>query len=320
MLNQASTRKNTGAAYIRFTVKTGLDEDAGYAIETDRYTLLAVFDGMGGMGSRRFVTMRNLSSAYLASHFYARVLEKDFFRCLQEGCFDGTFNYAKHLGALFTNEGQYVKKRFLDQEPSSIVGSMVKALPSTAAIALVNKESNHCIFIWAGDSRGYFLSENGLYQLTNDNVKMPQNAFDSLYRDAPMNNFINADKPFKLFSRGITTKRPGVFLVATDGAFACLPSPMHFEGLLLNALAKSKDSEDWLLHVKADLLPQANDDVTVAIQPVGFESHDAMKSALDKRRQYLERTLLLSRPGGMDIQSLRDTWQKYHTEMYGTSS
>lgn len=275
-----SVTKTLPAISLRFTIKQGLDEDAGYALETERFSLLAAFDGMGGMGSRRFQQLDNRTSAYLASHFYAHILEKDFYECLNAGLFERPFHYPEHLRQLFWQEANRVKAQYLDREQTMIVGNMARSLPSTAAIALVDKARCSCVYMWAGDSRGYFLSDRGLYQITQDHVKHLQDSFTSLYEDAPMNNFINADHPFELFVRPIIIKRPGVILTATDGAFGCLPTPMHFEGLLLSTLLESKDAEQWLVQIKNALLPYANDDVTLVMQGIGYESFQQMQRML----------------------------------------
>lgn len=305
------------AMSLRFTIKQGLDEDAGYVLEADRLSLLAAFDGMGGMGSRRFQSLQNRTSAYLASHFYAHLLEKDFSACLHAGCFDRPFDYSTHLKQLFSEEASRAKAQYLDREPSSIIGSLARTLPSTAAIAVVNKVRHSCLYIWAGDSRGYFMTDYGLYQITKDHTKRPLDAFDSLYQDAPMSNYINADQPFELAARHIIMKRPGLVIVATDGAFGCLPTPMHFEGILLNALATSNNMEQWLENIKAALHPHANDDVTLAMYPLGFDSFSHMQHAFFPRLKHIEQHYIQPSQGlvGQDTEGLKALWRQYDKEM-----
>ena len=306
------------AASLRFTIKESMDEDAGFAIESGHRSLLAAFDGMGGMGSRRYQSLGNYSSAYLASHYFSSLLEKDFLDGIQTGRFDQNFDYVSHLQQLFWERAREAKASHLDLEPSFITGSLSKSLPSTVCIALVDKSRFSSLFIWAGDSRGYILCGSGLYQLTRDNVRTARDSYDSLYEDAPMNNFLNADRPFVLHSRHILAQEPGVFLVATDGAFACLPTPFHFEYLLLLSLSRSQDMEDWMDCFKAELLQYANDDVTLAVQPVGFGDFNQLKHTLTPRCQQIARKYLepYQSLGGHDPASGKALWLRYQQEMY----
>ena len=63
--------------------------------------ILKPLDGMGGMGSRRYKTLNDLSSAFLASHHYAHVLEREFLAGLRDGWFDQAFDFAAHLQQVF---------------------------------------------------------------------------------------------------------------------------------------------------------------------------------------------------------------------------
>ena len=71
-------------------------------------------------------------------------------------------------------------------------------------------------------------------QCTRDHLRGDPDPFESLYRDRPLSALISADAPVALSLRRLRVPKPCVLLVATDGAFGCLPTPMEFEMLLLN--------------------------------------------------------------------------------------
>ena len=89
------------------------------------------------------------------------------------------------------------------------------------------------------------LNAEGLHQCTRDHLRGDPDPFESLYRDRPLSALISADAPVALSLRRLRVPKPCVLLVATDGAFGCLPTPMEFEMLLLNTLRASADWGGW---------------------------------------------------------------------------
>ena len=308
--------EDSGAFELRFTVKQTDDEDDGFAQFSEGLWLLAAFDGCGGMGGRQYEMLEHRTSAYIASHLYAATLKAWFLsaaKLLAEA--HEPQNLAPVLVPLLGDAAVDFKRTYLDREPSNIVGRMVRTLPSTMAMALVQpcEGGNLCHIVWAGNSRCYVLTQNGLWQATQDDLTTPADALDNLYADSPMSNFLNADAPFTLNSKTVTLTAPAVVWAASDGAFDALPSPMHFEALLLDTLCEAASMKDWATRIAARLKPVATDDVTLMAQAFGFNGFKALKASLQTRRQSLARDYIdPCEPllGGAP-DSLRALWQRY---------
>ena len=71
---------------------------------------------------------------------------------------------------LETDLNAFVQEHRLTEGSSRIVGSMQRLLPTTLCMALYDMGERAC-FLWAGDSRGYVLDEDGLHLYTRDDVK-----------------------------------------------------------------------------------------------------------------------------------------------------
>ncbi len=168
---------------------------------------------------------------------------------------------------------------------------MVRTLPSTTAIAL---HAGHEVSLyWAGDTRGYLLTAQGLRQLTEDDLAQPCDALDSLYTDTPICNYLCADQPFTLHEARFALPRQAILLLATDGAFHLLPTPMHFEALLLNTMWEATTQKQWGARLKKALSACAADDVTLLLQPVGFAAYEDMRLHFNKRRRHVNQAYIL---------------------------
>jgi len=117
-----------------------------------------------------------------------------------------------------------------------------------ALLALQRRDSGSSTFdahvFWAGDSRAYLLDPRaGAQQLTTDDIKSGADAMRNLTDDSVMSNCISASADFHINHRAVELEAPFVVLCATDGCYGYLPSPMHFEQLLLSTMAAAKDKE-----------------------------------------------------------------------------
>lgn len=197
---------------------------------------------------------------------------------------------------------------------SRIVGSMQRSLPTTlcAAIASGPSFASDLCFLWAGDSRGFVLDASGLHQCTRDHLRGDPDPFESLYRDRPLSALICADAPVRLSLRRLRVSKPCVLVVATDGAFGCLPTPMEFEMLLLNTLRASTDWDGWERRLLNQLKKAAHDDATLLLAPLGFESIEAAREALAPRRALLQKRFITPvRRKRRDVSFARSRWQEY---------
>ena len=258
--------------------------------------LIGVFDGLGGAGSAVYEEKDKSAhtGAYRASRLAKKTVEEYFESRLEA---ESTKNEeAIDFKELETKLGEEFKKTAgeLDKNPSKLKSDLIKRLPTTmAAIYLWDNTEDtkefKCCPIWAGDSRCYLLNtSNGLHQLSEDELISNGDAFENLLNDSRLSNFINADIDFDLRSRTIGVELPCVFLVATDGCFGYLTTPMHFEFLLLRTLQDSQGKKDWEEMLKGEFERIAGDDASMALMAIGWRNFDRFKQAFKRRLDILD--------------------------------
>lgn len=235
--------------------------------------LIGVFDGLGGAGARKVMGEDgSRSSAYYAS----RAARGAALSVAQSGpphprdgaraaaVFASTIGHALAMrhGAAAAGSGR-------------VRSALLRSYPTTAALLLFHPVPGGVtsLAMWAGDSRCYALTPAaGLQQLSSDDSLIPCDAMAALQTDSPMNNMLTGDAPCRLASTAHLFAGPVVLLVATDGAFGCLPSPMHFERLLLGALTSGGDIPQWQNTVSECLAANAVDDISIAVAFIGWRS------------------------------------------------
>lgn len=247
--------------------------------EKSKSGLISVFDGLGGAGSAVYEEKDNSShtGAYFASRLAKEIVSTYFKSRLQT---ESTKIQANATwGDLEAELEEKFKKRAveLDKNPSKIKSPLINRLPTTMAAIYFRENTENpkeytCYPIWAGDSRCYVLDPSeGLQQITQDELKSQGDAFENLLNDSPLSNYINADIAFTLQSRRLEVEIPCVLLVATDGCFSYLPTPIHFENLLLSTLDAAEDKKRWKENLKDKFQGIAGDDVSMAIIAIGWD-------------------------------------------------
>jgi hypothetical protein len=177
---------------------------------------------------------------------------------------------------------------------SGLRSRLLRALPTTMALlALQRREPGgdrwDCHVFWAGDSRAYVLRPStGAQQLSVDDIKDRGDAMANLRQDSVVNNAISADTDFVVHHHKVELTAPFLVVAATDGTFGYLPSPMHFEYLLLAALRDAPDPEQWSLAVQAAVSAIAGDDASMAVLGVGGD-HREFQRLFAERTSELER-------------------------------
>lgn len=142
--------------------------------------------------------------------------------------------------------------------------------------------------VWAGDSRVYVLTpKKGLQLLSLDDA---QNAENEMNSTSEMTNCISAGNNFRLNYAFYEFNEPGIVFCCSDGCFDYLPSPLHFEWLILHTIYEHlPDSEgDKLGKALADsicdnMYETIGDDTTMAGIIVGIESSNQMKKLFKNR-------------------------------------
>ena len=165
---------------------------------------------------------------------------------------------------------------------------MAREFPTTAAINLCRDEKDSLLVlcVWAGDSRCYVLSPSGLCQLTEDDLSVTD-SMENLSADAVLTNVVCQNRSFELHSKLLRFSEPCLVFAATDGCFAYLPSPMHFEHLLLSAVSEAKSADEWESLVQTRIAEITGDDMCLCGFSFGFGSFEKLKKAFAPRLEKL---------------------------------
>jgi len=234
-----------------------LGEDAEPLIED---MLIGVFDGMAGAGCIKFEDKdgMQITNAYKASRLVRDCVQTFYKDCKEDIC--SVFDDQGKLDAvikslvekLLCDLGCYADENKLTSMVK-IRSTLIKLLPTTMAVAVVRDNGNSIdvLCLWAGDSRCYIMSpQDGLQQLTKDDLKMPNDAMQNTISDSPMSNYVHLPlsgdhktPQFKINGKVYKNiHKPYIVFVATDGCFGYVKSPMSFEYLILKSLEKTHNS------------------------------------------------------------------------------
>jgi serine/threonine protein phosphatase PrpC len=237
--------------------------------------LLGVFDGMGGAGGRVYDTPEGRhSGAWIAARFARNVVERLMLELIKpEWNLDGPATAAELQRVLASSLSARLAE--LKAPETSLRSKLVKALPTTMTLAVLQRTdpaagSYACHLFWAGDSRAYAVDpEAGARQLTADDLRSGGDAMRNLTDDSVMSNCVSADTPFHVNHRQVELQAPFLLLCASDGCFAYVRSPMHFEHLLLSTLQAAGDAESWRRALEAAVTAVTGDDASLALLGVG---------------------------------------------------
>ena len=308
-----------------FEKRAGKGEDAEptLRVHANGRGLIGVYDGTGGAGAATARTTSDgteLSGAWLASRLTRDVVEGWFVDAV-----------AKDDWALETGELVATLQKVLNDEAASLPskktavrGSLHRVLPTTAALVAFDagaQADRSVDAIWAGDSRAFLLTPDGGLQVLSRDDTREDDALELIRNDQPMENLIEAERPFRLNHRRFDVPSPMVVLTATDGAFGYVRTPAHFEYLLLHALSGAASMEGWSTRLLASISEFAADDVSYSIAAIGFDSFAQLKASFASREQYLANehwAPFVENSGDADaIERLRvESWQVYR-DLYG---
>jgi serine/threonine protein phosphatase PrpC len=260
--------------------------------------LLGVFDGMGGAGGRVYDTPDGRhTGAWIASRFARNVVERLMLELIKpEWNLDGPATAAELHRVLASSLAARLAE--LKAPETTLRSKLVKALPTTMTLAVLQRTdpaagtyAGH--LFWAGDSRAYVADpEAGLMQLTTDDLRSGGDAMRNLTDDSVMSNCISADTPFHISHRQVELRAPFLLLCATDGCFAYVRSPMHFEHLLLSTLQDARDAESWRRALEASVTAITGDDAAMALLGLGADLDDLKQLFKDRtaeiQRRYID--------------------------------
>jgi hypothetical protein len=268
----------------------------------NRSFALGVFDGLGGSGGARYVVDGvERKGAYIASRLARDVTAKTLMEAPESPLLsrlrkDGTaVPFSSVLGEQLKREFSH-RATGLGGEPSKLRSTLVRVLPTTAAIAIVESPTQDnasgqrsATAIWAGDSRVYVLTpRDGLAQVSRDDVRVDTDALTSLSADPPIDNCINASEDFTLRETSWQLDGPCVVLAASDGCFGYLPTPAHFELELLQGLTEFPTPRECERRLNERFASLARDDATLAAAILDGGNFAQLQIALLERRSTVE--------------------------------
>lgn len=288
-------------------------EDSYIYSTADKAAFLAVCDGCGGLGSLTYPEWGGRTGAYMASRAVAFSLEKWFDAVYEKDSF-----FSDNDSELITESihNGYTMLENIERPVSKIKGSMVRPFPTTLAAVLIKRSGNKLALkaIWAGDSRVYCLSAKGLAQLTIDDI-YGEDALSNLTRDGALTNVISSDGNYEIHSDTFETDIPCVVIAATDGCFGYIPTPMHFEYMLLVCLCNSTSYTDWKENIGKCLKEISGDDATMCVAVFGKKSFSEMKNSFFERKMFLEEKYIVPLENS-DDEIVQTLWSEYKTGYY----
>ncbi|SDS58190.1 Serine/threonine protein phosphatase PrpC [Friedmanniella luteola] len=254
--------------------------------------LLAVFDGMGGAGGTVYETEDGShSGAYLASRLARDVVEH---RMLDLLVPDWNLKGEAAAADLQRAVQAALQDRLAElKAPKSALRSrLLRALPTTMAMLALQRTQRGgsrwlCHTFWAGDSRAYVFEPGGARQLTTDDLREPSDAMTNLHRDSVVSNAMSADTAFHVNYRRVELRAPFLLVSATDGCFGYLPSPMHFEHLVLSTLLGARNVAAWSQAIQDQVSVVTGDDAAMSVMAVGADL-DELKALYAPRVEELE--------------------------------
>lgn len=272
----------------------GQGEDSDPVLRHGReLALVGVFDGMGGAGGTVYETPDGpRTGAYLASRLARDSVEQEMLHLLDpEWNLDGPsaagdlHRVVKSVLSTALNE--------LNAPPSGLRSRLLRALPTTMALIALQRHEHAgarwaCHLLWAGDSRAYvFTPEAGACQLTVDDIRDGGDAMTNLRGDSVVSNALSADTDFVVHHHLVELTAPFLAVAATDGCFGYLPTPMHFEHLLLSTLSDSTDAESWSTALQAAISTVTGDDASMSLLGIGAD-HAEFRRLFGARAARLE--------------------------------
>ena len=234
--------------------------------ESGKRTLLAVFDGMGGAGSRK-VTDPNDESVVMSMAYFASRAARG---ALVAACNQVTpMMTPREITDVIEHEIKKALRRLADREggipTGGIRGSMVKDYPTTVAIALIDEEVDRrrVHMMWAGDSRVYAMWPDKDYLLQQLTLDHTASGASSDGGDAALTKCATPDSAELEFS-DIDVPKNAVVFVATDGCFA-YESTQFFLCTLVEEMMHSSNVVEYSENLAATLSAIAGDDCSMAM-------------------------------------------------------
>ena len=247
----------------------------------------AVFDGMGGAGSGQLATENGVETGARRAARVAKAALQKFIGpafSVEDHAepSDGERLYerfsADALQRIFDEALSDEARAISPLSASRLKSKMMRTLPTTFAGAIWRRYGGlmYVRALWAGDSRVYYLSMDGLEQLTSDHVRASSGDRYEGGGDAPLTNFLSEVTPNRVEGREFSPRHPGFIVCATDGVYGYFPSDAHLECALWGAIVDSLEHgpESASASLSREVTRFAQDDTSAVVFPVGFDLED----------------------------------------------
>ena len=293
----------------------GEGEDSFYCCRNgSKRAIAAVFDGCGGLGSRRYTAFRGHTGAYISSRIASGAAYDCFHSTWSKSDRSGKSFFAEYKKLLA--EGFSIAAYMCANERSMIRGALVRDFPCTAAMAYASSDGDSVTvdYMWAGDSRVYLLNRKGLQQMTVDDLDV-NDAMKNLSADSALKNVLSSDGRYTIHGRAIKLNSPALIFAATDGCFGYMNSPMEFEYALVRCLVES-DTQIMFEEKLHDIFERhAQDDFTLGGIVIGFDSFDEMRKNYEKRYEQLKKEYIDPIRKAEDSDTARSVlWEQYRSQ------
>ena len=257
---------------------------------------IGVFDGMGGAGSTlHMYNGTEKTGAYIGSRC-ARDATESFFRkidCVSNEDIAKN-DFANDIKEAIKHTFNLLKTNYPPKVKTGLKSSMIKEFPTTLAIVAIRWENDEFIVdsFWAGDSRNFLLTRDGLFQLSVDDLEGCADPYENLSSDSPLSNQISADKDFVINHISYRPQDSNFMAFsATDGCFGYYPTPMHFEYNILRTLSEANSFSEWNNALKNEFDSVASDDISMAGLIYGYTDFDSFKKAISPRYDALKKVI-----------------------------
>lgn len=294
---------------IHKSAKEELGEDSFFCASNGDSSIISVYDGCGGLGSKKYETYKDHTGAYIASRIVSGAVADWYYRYANR--------YWNNANEIVESIESYIKKAYAvgDEyaiENSRIRGSMVRKFPTTMAMAFAQVIKSEVIvhILWAGDSRVYMLDDNGLAQLTIDDVDV-KDAFENLSKDGAMTNVLSADGNFKIHSKSIVLKKPAMVMSATDGCFGYFSSPMEFEYQILRNMLGSQTPVGFTNNLSNCIKEVTGDDMAMGLMSFYFGDYKKTIEKFKPRLNYMSQMFVAAMEEDNTNENLRRIWMEY---------
>ena len=272
---QVVEKKSDGKSFALFCREqlAGKGEDCDLAVIGQDTVLMGVFDGCGGSGAKVYPLLGGQTGAWVASRaaaYATRLWHVEHPKHSEGSCL---YEYVK---------GILDRCRECSHSSQTLLGSLSREFPTTMAVFVKDRASTTVDFFWCGDSRCFVMDEDGLHQVTVDDVTVTD-AMRNLREDSPMTNVICTSQPFQIHEKKLKVKTPSVLLAATDGCFGYYPSPMAFELNLLETLDQAKNVGEWAKLLESTIGMVSGDDYTMVLSLQGGKSFQKLKRTFHGR-------------------------------------